>query len=183
MLIDINELKNDIKSEIDRFSNHVKKIRTGKATMELFDNMNVEAYGVFNKLTAVGNVIIEDAINVKINIWDRNVIPAVEKAIMDSNMGATVIREIDHVRLKFSPMTEEDRKLRVKDLRSFLEQAKIDVRQVRHKFMKKLESLEAVSEDEQKRDEETVQKEVDEAVKNLDELADKKEKEILSINS
>lgn len=181
MLFNEADLQDKLQKTIDRFIDELKKIRTGRATMDMFDNIEVEAYGVMNKLTAVSNVVIEDAMNVKVNFWDKGVASAIEEALRESGIGASVISEKDHLRLKFSPLTEETRKDAVKDLKQILEDFKVRVRKIRQDFMQALQSLEGVSEDEQKRDEESIQKTIDENIARLDDIAKNKEGSILTV--
>lgn len=181
MLFDEESLQLELEEVLERFSNEIKKIRTGRATMELFDGIDVPAYGTNNKLTAVSNVIIEDAISVKVNIWDKSIMPNVEESLRESNIGATVIMEGDFIRLRFSPLTEEKRKENVKILKQELEDRKVAMRQIRQKFMKEVESQDGVSEDDQERDQNKIQEHIDAYIAKLDEIAKNKEEALMSV--
>ncbi|BCX13828.1 MAG: ribosome-recycling factor [Candidatus Dojkabacteria bacterium] len=181
MLYNEAELKNKLEKIVKSFETEIKKIRSGKASMDIFENIEVNAYGTKNKLTAVANVMIEDALNVRINIWDKSVVPNVEEAIRDANLGASIIIEKDHIRLRFSPLTEEVRLASVKELRRLLEEYKIKIRQVRQDFLKDLGELDGVSEDEQKRDEKSIQKHIDDYIAKLDNIAKNKEESIMKL--
>lgn len=181
MLFNEAELQQKLQKTLDHFQSELKKIRTGRATMDMFENIEVEAYGAQSKLTAVSNVVIEDAISVRINIWDPSIGENVEKALVDANIGATVVREKDHIRVRFSPITEETRKESVKELKGLLEEHKVSMRQTRQEFMQKVQGLEGVSKDDQKRDEETIQKHIDNYIAKLDDVATKKEEDLMQV--
>jgi ribosome recycling factor len=181
MLYDEKALQSSLDRIVENFKDSLKKIRTGRATMELFNELYVEVYGSKSKLSAVANIVIEDALNVKINVWDKNILSSVEESLRGANLGASIIMERDHIRLKFSPLTEETRVASIKELRKLLEEFRIKVRQVRQEFIKKIESLDGVSEDEQRRDEKAIQEKIDECIDNLDNIAKKKENAIMTL--
>lgn len=181
MLFNEQQFKSDAQGIVDYFIGELKKLRTGRATMDLFDNIMVEAYGAMSKLTALSNVVVEDAVSVKVNIWDKNVMPNVEKALREANIGANVIMDSGFIRLKFTPVSEEDRKERVKELGELLEKAKVSIRHLRQKFKEKIEAATGVSEDEQERDTKKLQEVVDNQIADLDKIAKQKEQEILKI--
>jgi len=181
MLYDKNKLQKELNQAKDRFQTELKKIRTGKADAEVIGNVKVEAYDTTNPLNAVGQVQVEDAMNVKITVWDRNVIQNVETALREANLGGTVVVEKEGVRIKFAPITEDDRKEIVKDLGQMTEDFRIRVRQIRQDYMNELKDLEGVSEDDVERSEEEVQKMIDEAIQSIENMSESKEKEILTI--
>jgi ribosome recycling factor len=122
-----------------------------------------------------------NAIDVKISVWDKGVIQNVEKALRESKLGASVSVDQDSVRLKFNPITEEDRKSTVKEIGGMLEECRIKIRQIRQRYMKDLENLQNVSEDLQKKDQEHLQKLIVEYTSKAEEIANKKEQEIMKI--
>jgi ribosome recycling factor len=181
MLIDKNKIQEEINAVITYMVQELKKFKTGRASVEVIESITVEAYGMTNKLNGVAQVQVEDATNVKVIVWDKTIFPAVEKALRESGIGASVGIDKDFIRLKFNPITEEDRKERVKELNKFLEEIRIRIRQVRQKYKKELDSMDKVSEDELKREEESLQKAVDEAIKQVEEMVNKKEKELMTV--
>ncbi len=181
MLLNIAEVNDQIRSAVDHFSSELKKVNTGKANVQAIESIMVEAYGSSVALNTIGQVIPEDAINVKVNVWDKNVLPNVDKALRESSIGASVAIDKDFIRLKFNPITEEDRKQRARELNQMLENCRVRIRHIRQEHKKRLDSLTGVSEDEQKRDEETLQKTIDEAIKNVEAIAERKETEIFKI--
>ncbi len=180
MLYSQAKLKEELEKRIEKFKNEIKKISTGKPNLDALENLTVDAYGVSNKLNAVAQFIVEDAITVKITVWDKSIFPNVEKALREANLGASVSIDGGALRLKYNPVTEEDRKIRVKDLAKMLEESRVQIRHVRQEFLKDVDSLEGVSEDEQKRDKESIQKEIDHAIKTVEEIAEKKENDLMS---
>lgn len=181
MFFDEASLKQELEKVSAHFSNELKKIRTGRATMDMFEAIEVNAYGVKNKLTAVSNVIVEDATSVRVNIWDKSIMPSVDEALRESNIGASIIMEGDFLRLRFNPLSEENRLESVKELKQILEDHKVSVRQIRQKFMKEVEDQQGVSEDEQERDEKKIQAIIDEAIVNLDNIAKSKEQALMIV--
>lgn len=181
MLINEVELKDRIRKSIDYFKKDIKAIGTGKPNVEVIQNLELEAYGAMTTMQAVGQVIVEDAVTVKINVWDKSVLPQVEKALREADLGAQVLMDGDSIRLRFNPVTEEDRKDRVKQLKQKLEEGKIKVRQIRQDFKQELDSMEGVPEDDVKRDLDSLQKEIDSATDELDLISQKKEKELMNV--
>jgi ribosome recycling factor len=181
MLYNKADLQNDLQKAINYFADELKKIRAGRVSADIIGEISVEAYGTMNSLNSVGQIIVEDGVSMKIQVWDKSVIQNVEKALREANLGAGVSVDGTAVRLKFHPLTEEDRKLRVKEVSQKLEDSRVTIRQVRHKYISKVEDLEGVSEDEQDRDLKDIQKEIDNAIAKVEDLADQREKELLKL--
>lgn len=181
MLIDEKSLDTQLSEALDRSVKQFKKISTGKANVQAIEQVSVEAYGSTTQLNAVAQIIVEDAMNVKISVWDKSIIAQVDKALRESELGASVAIDKDVIRLKFHPITEDDRKKKTKEVQQVAEDFRIRVRQVRQDFMKKLDSLDGVSEDDQERDKKTIQTKIDSTIKQIDEAASKRETEIMSI--
>lgn len=175
------KLKKEIEGTIDYFQKSLKQVRTGKADVLAINEVKVEAYGAQSALNTVGQVIAEDAVNVKINVWDKNVLPNVEAALRNSTLGASVAIDGESIRLKFNPITEEDRKNTSKQISDMLEETRIKIRHSRHKFMEELKKLEGVSEDVQKRDMNELQEIIDSSIKSAEEIAKKKQDDIMRI--
>jgi len=181
MLYDQTQLTSELKRILDSFQIEIKKLKTGKASYDLLESISVEAYGAMNKLSGVGQIQVEDAVNAKITIWDKNILPNVEKALRESNIGASVVVEKDGIRLKFNPITEEDRKILVKNLNLILEDYRVRTRKVRHDFIKSIENLDKVSEDDKDRDVKQIQKMIDDTITKLEELSKGKESDLLKL--
>ena len=169
---------------IEFFKRDIASLRTGRANPVMLDSVQVEAYGVMNPLNGVANVTVSDSRSFVMTPWDRGVTKAVEKGIVEANLGLGVVNEGDKIRLTIPPLTEENRKELVKKLNERMEKARISLRQVREDVKSSIEEAfdaKEIAEDEKFR----VEKELDEfiAKKNdeLKDLRDKKEKDIMEI--
>lgn len=160
------------------------KIRTGKATTNLLDGIKVDYYGTPTPLNQVGNLSTPDYHTITIQPWDKSVIPLVEKAILNGNLGLNPTNDGNLIRVPIPPLNEERRKEIVKLVKKFSEEARVSVRNVRRDEMEKLkksEKEEHFSEDERKHAETDVQKLTDKYIKEIDALLAVKEKEIMEV--
>lgn len=174
----------DFTSVVDFFKRDIASLRTGRANPVMLDGVQVEAYGVMNPLNGVANITVSDARSFVITPWDKSVAKAIEKAMMEADLGFGIINEGDKVRLTIPPLTEENRKDLVKKLNERLEKARISLRQVREDVKDAIsQAFEAkdLAEDDKFR----LEKELDELVakKNeaLKEIRDQKEADIMAI--
>lgn len=181
MLYNESELNEELELIELEFDDNLKKIRTGRASKDVFENIKVNAYGTTSSLSAVSNLIFEGPLNVVVKVWDKSLMPDVKSAIDNANLGASVTDHGDHIRINFLPLTEESRKEKIKEVNKMLEDYRVRVRLVRQDFMQKIKALEGVSEDEQKVDQEKIQQTIDSSIKRLEEISQAKEKELLSI--
>jgi ribosome recycling factor len=180
-LIDSKQIEKELDEALDYFKKDLAQIRSGKAQPSMIEAVLVEAYGGSHPLNTVGQVLVEDAMNIKVQVWDKSIIAAVEKALQGAQLGGGVAVDQDSIRIKFQPMTEEDRKARVKELADLTERYRIRVRQVRQKFMKELEGLDGVSEDDKDRDSDEIQSMIDKSIEDIDNTASKKEEELMQL--
>ena len=159
-------------------------IRTGRANPRILDKIEVEAYGGMSKLVELGNVSALDARCLQINLWDKSLLKAVEKAILQSNIGLTPSNDGQVIRLVFPVMTEERRKELVKQSKKMGEDAKVAIRNHRREAMdviKKMKTAKELSEDEASACEADVEKTVSGYMSKLEEIISAKEKELMSI--
>lgn len=183
MNTDINTFKKKLDDVISWLSREFTAIRTGRATINLLDDIMVDAYGTKSPINQVASVNIEDAKSIRILSWDKSLVKAVESAITKANLGVSVLTDAEGVRVKFPDLTSETREMLVKQAYKRVEEAKISVRNERNEIIKGLEKLEkekSMSEDDLKRKKDEVQKIVDQVTKSLDEKGALKEKEIRS---
>jgi ribosome recycling factor len=169
---------------LENLRNEMAKIRTGRATTGLLDTVKVEAYGSETPLNQVGNLSVTDAHTISIQVWDKSMMGAVEKAIRNANLGFNPMNDGTMIRVPMPPLTEDRRKEIVKLVKKFGEEAKVSVRNVRRDAMehlKKAEKAEHFSEDERKRGEDDVQKKTDGKIKDIDALVSAKEKEVMAV--
>ena len=156
-------------------------IRTGQASPALLDGVKVESYGTFMPIPQVGSVGIEDARTLRISAWDASVIPAMEKAIREADLGVSLATDSSGVRVIFPELTGERRTQLVKLAKTKLEDARVTVRGIRDDVMKQIESAQKagdISEDDKYDLKESIQKEVDATNQALENLFAKKESEI-----
>jgi ribosome recycling factor len=182
MLFDQDEYKLELEEILERFKEELSKIRSGKASIGIFQKIQVESYGTNMGLTAVAKVIVEGPMAVKLEIWDRNNIESVLEALNKVDLGARISQEGNIIRINFVPLTEEDRqekanKVIPKLLNEFLTRA----REVRRDFNEKVKSLEKVSEDDQERSLEKIQEILKEYEAEFESTAKNKKIELLTI--
>lgn len=156
-------------------------VRTGRATPALLDTVRVDSYGVRVPLMQVGSVGNEDPRTLRVTLWDKNQSKAVEKAIVDANLGVSVAADDRGVRVTFPELTSERRVQLLKLAKAKLEEARVAVRKARDEVMKDIDAREKsgeIGEDERFRMKEEAQKRVDLANKDLDLMLTRKEAEI-----
>ncbi len=185
MLFNESDLQNKLNSVVKYFEEDLKKIRTGKPNPDAFEKIIVDYYGVPTPLpSGVAQINVPDAVTaiIKVNVRnDKNLCSNVEKALIESAMGNVNQKEPGIFYVTFRPITEEDRKAKVKEVHDLLEQKRINARLIRQDFMKDVKEMEGVSEDEQKMSEKKIQEMLDKTVKQLEDIANSKEKELITI--
>ena len=160
------------------------KIRTGRAQPALLDGIMVDYYGSPTPLRQVAQVNVEDARTLKLSVFDRNAIKAVEKAIQQSELGLNPVVAGVEIRVPLPPLTEERRKELVKVVKAEVEQTKVEIRNIRRDAnaeIKDLQKNKEISEDEQRSGEEKIQKATDASIKKSDDLLAAKQKELMEI--
>lgn len=160
------------------------RLQIGRASPSLVEDLKVEAYGSIQPLKALASVSVPDPKTLQIQPWDRGVLNAIEKAIQTSNLGLNPVNDGKIIRLPMPPLTEERRKELVKVVHQMSESAKISIRTARgtaHSAFKTLEEAKTINEDERRMSEKHLQDKVDSSNKEVEELAKKKEQEIITI--
>ena len=161
-----------------------KRIRTGRASPSLLDDIKIDHYGTLTPLPQLANISIEDAKTIVITPWEKTIVQEIEKAIMESDLGLNPATSGDKIRLNLPDLTEETRKELVKKARSETEKAKISIRNVRREGNSQLKEFlkdKEISKDEERRGEEEIQRITNLFVDKIDNLISNKEKEILTI--
>lgn len=178
----------DLKLQIQKSTDHLKKefasLQTGRASVALVEDIQVDSYGTLSPMKQIANIACPDPKTIRIEPWDKNAVGSIEKAIQEAKIGINPQNMGTFIFLPIPPMTEERRKQIVKLVHELGEKAKISIRSVRHESMKfiKLQKEEnEISEDQQKDLENDIQKLVDQGNKDIEVLAKKKEKEVMSI--
>lgn len=162
----------------------LSKIRTGRAQPALLDGVMVEYYGTPTPLRQVAQVNVEDARTLKLSIFDRNALKDVERAIQKSDLGLNPVVTGSEIRVPLPPLTEERRRELVKVVKNEVEQCKVEVRNVRRDANAELKAQvkqKTLSEDEQRRGEEAIQKLTDASIKKSDEMMAAKQKELMAV--
>ena len=183
----INEIKNDAKDRmaksVESLKTQMSKIRTGRAHPSLLDGIQVEYYGAATPLKQLANVVAEDARTLSISIFDRSMIQAVEKAILTSDLGLNPSSNGQTLRVPLPPLTEERRRDLTKIVRAEAEGARVAIRNIRRDGIEKLKKAikDGLSEDNEKDAETDLQRLHDKAMKAIDELMAKKEKELMTV--
>jgi len=169
---------------IDALKRDFASLRTGKVTTGIVDNIRVDYYGSLTALTQVGNVIATDATTISITPWEKSLLPVIEKAIQEANIGVNPNNDGDFIKLFFPPMTTDQRKGIVKQAKGMVEHAKVSIRNIRkdgNDQIKSLEKEKEVSEDESKKAQASIQKITDEHTAKVDETFKNKEADILKV--
>ena len=160
------------------------KLRTGRATTALVDDVKVDYYGAISPINQIASVAIPDSRTITIQPWDKGAFPIIEKAILASDLGLTPINDGKLIRINIPVLTEERRKELGKVARKYAEEAKVAVRNIRREAndsFKKLEKNKDISEDDSKRAQDEIQKLTDDTVAQIDLVTQDKEKEIMDI--
>jgi len=180
----LKSTEDKMKASIVHFQEELTKVRTGKANASLLDHIYVEYYGQPTPLQQVGSVSVPEPRMILIQAWDKTLLAAIEKAILASDLGITPSNDGSVIRLPFPMLTEERRKDIVKSIKKMAEDFKVSVRNHRretNELLKKMQKSSEITEDDEKRTEEKVQELTDKYVKKVDEVAGKKEKEVLEV--
>jgi ribosome recycling factor len=181
---DLSELQRRMQGLIASLKHELGGLRTGRASAGLVEPIHVDAYGQSMPLNQVASISIPEPRMISIQVWDRSMVGAVEKAIRDSSLGLSPNTEGQTLRIRIPELNEQRRKELVKVAHKYAEEARIAVRHVRRDgidHVKKLMKEKAISEDEEKRHETEVQKITDKAVAEIDQALSIKEKEIMQV--
>ena len=181
----LNETTDRMQRAVDHLVEELLNIRAGKASVNVLNGVFVDYYGSQTPVSGVASVTVPDAKTILIQPWDKNMIRAIEKAIIDSNIGLTPSNNGEHIRLSIPPLTEERRKEIVKKVKAEGETARISLRNARRDAVEafKKAQKEGMSEDEQKDGEAQVQKLLEKYTTLMDVELETKEKEVMTVSS
>lgn len=180
----LKDLHERILKTLGSLQTELLSIRTGRANLHLLDGVRVDYYGQMTPLNQVGTLAVADARLITVKPWEKSLIPAIEKAIREANLGLNPQSDKDIVRVPIPPLTEERRKQIVKQVKQKGEEFKIAIRNERRDAKELIEVAEAdgdIAGDEAKKSLEKMQKETDEGVKKVDEICAAKEKEVMQV--
>jgi len=184
----IDELKEDAEIRMGKsvvsLQNDLMKLRTGRAHTSLLDHITVEYYGSEVPLSQVANISVLDSRTLSVSPWEKPMVQAIEKAIMNSNMGLNPATTGELIRIPLPPLTEERRKDMIKVVRAEGEGAKVAIRNIRRDVLSDVKSLlkdKEITEDDERQAQDDVQKITDKYVKQVDEALVIKEKDLMEI--
>lgn len=184
----INEIQSDadqrMKKSVEALGNQFAKIRTGRAHPSILESVTVDYYGAPTPLSQVANINIEDARTLSIQPWEQQLVPAIEKAIMKSDLGLNPNSAGAVIRVPMPPLTEETRKGYIRQARQEAENGKVAIRNVRrdaNSSVKELLKEKEITEDEERRAEDAIQKLTDKYVAEVDALLAVKEKDLMQV--
>jgi ribosome recycling factor len=184
----VKEIETHAKTRMDKvlsdLQHAIANIRTGRASVAIFDNLKVDYYGTPTPINQTANLHVPEPTLITIQPWDVSLIPAIEKAIRTSDLGLNPANDGKLIRVPIPPLTEDRRKEMVKHLNHVTEEHRVAARNVRrdaNDHLKKLLKDKLISEDEERRALEDVQKMTDGHIAKIDETSKAKEKDILSV--
>jgi len=178
----LDNTRKQMEQTLEHYKNQILKIRTGRASTSLLDGVYVDYYGTSTALSQIANVSTPDARSIIINPYDKSMLQAIEKAIQQADLGFNPQNDGAILRVPVPPLTEERRKEFVKLTKKYAEEGKVAIRNIRRDSMeelKKEEKNKAITEDEQKKGSDQLQKITDDFISRLDKIVADKEKELL----
>ena len=184
----INEIKQDaekrMRKTIDALHVDMTKIRTGRANVGLLDHVQVDYYGTMTPLNQVANITASDSRTILVTPWEKSMVAAIEKAILTSDLGLNPATAGNAIRVPMPPLTEERRKELIKVVRNEGEQGKVSIRNIRRDANNQLKDLvkdKTISEDDERRAGEVIQKLTDKYILEVDTVLADKEKDLMEI--
>ncbi|MFV8818283.1 ribosome recycling factor [Haliea sp. E17] len=184
----INDIKSDASERMDKsleaLGHNFNKIRTGRAHPSLLDGLRVEYYGADTPINQLANINVEDARTLSVSAWDRSSVPAIEKAIMKSDLGLNPSTAGEVIRIPMPMLTEETRKGYIKQARAEAESARVSIRNARRDAMallKEMQKEKEISEDDERRGAEEVQKLTDGFIARVEKMLADKEADLMEI--
>ena len=178
------ELKEGVARTLEDLKKELSKIRTGRASLSMVEGVKVNYYGNPTPLSGVASLAVPEPRLITIKPWEKSVIKDIEKAINEANLGLTPMNDGEMIRLPIPPLTEERRKDIAKQVKVKGEDHKVAIRNLRRDANEKLKELlkdKDITEDDNKRTGEKVQKETDAGVTQVDQIVSKKEKEVMEV--
>ncbi|MBA2656237.1 MAG: ribosome recycling factor [Tatlockia sp.] len=180
----IKDAERRMKKAVESLQHDLTKVRTGRASAGFLDHIQVDYYGNITPLNQVANVSATDARTLTVTPWEKSMVAAIEKAILNSDLGLNPSTQGSAIRIPMPPLTEERRKELIKVVRHEGEQSRVSVRNIRrdaNSTLKELVKDKAISEDDERRAMELVQKLTDKYIAEIDASLTEKEKDLMQI--
>lgn len=178
------DAKEKMKKAVQTTEHEFSTIRTGRASINLFDGITIDAYGSQMPLKQVANLSIPDPKTIVITPWDKSLMGAIEKSILAANLGFTPNNDGKVIRINIPALTEERRKEYVKFAKTKAEEGRVSIRNIRRhtiEEVKKIEKDKKITEDESKKAQDEIQKYTDEFINQINKDLEKKEQEIMTV--
>ena len=180
----INDVSEKIDKSVSALRNAFNKIRTGRANPSILDDIKVDYYGNLTPINQTSNISVEEGRSLVISPWDKNLIPEIEKAILSSDLGLNPSTSSDLIRVTMPALTEETRQDYIKQARAEAENSRVSIRNIRrdaNQSTKEQQQASEISEDDQRRLEDLIQKETDKYISIVDNELKNKESDLLEI--
>ena len=180
----MSDLENKMNSAVSHFEKELNSLRTSRANPSMLDNILVDSYGSRTPLNQLGNISVQDASTITIQVWDSSLIKSIEDAISESNLGINPQTDGQLIRLPIPKLSEERRKEIIKIASEFAENSKVAIRNIRRDFIEtsKNEKKDSnLSEDDLKRKLNEIQKITDNNIENIDKILELKKTDILKV--
>ena len=180
----MSDLENKMNSAVSHFEKELNSLRTSRANPSMLDNISVDAYGSRTPLNQLGNISVQDASTITIQVWDSSLIKSIEDAISESNLGINPQTDGQLIRLPIPKLSEERRKEIIKIASEFAENSKVTIRNIRREFIENCKNEQknsSISEDELKKNIDDIQKVTDKNVEKIDKILEAKKIEILKV--
>jgi len=178
------EASDRMQKSLDSLKAELAKLRTGRAHPSLLDSIQVDYYGSSTPLSQVATIAVEDARMLTVTPWEKTMVPTIEKAIINSNLGLNPATAGQVIRVPLPPLTEERRRSLAKLLRQETENSKIAIRNIRRDANQQIKSLvkqKEINEDEERRGQDEIQKITDKHIADIDKYANEKESDLMQI--
>ena len=180
----INDVSEKMEKSVSALRNAFNKIRTGRANPSILDDIKVDYYGNLTPISQTSNISVEEGRSLVISPWDKNLIPEIEKAILSSDLGLNPSTSSDLIRVTMPALTEETRQDYIKQARAEAENSRVSIRNIRrdaNQSTKEQQQASEISEDDQRRLEDLIQKETDKYISIVDNELKNKESDLLEI--
>tara|TARA_B100001113_G_scaffold339058_1_gene321801 strand:+ start:678 stop:1232 length:555 start_codon:yes stop_codon:yes gene_type:complete len=180
----INDVSEKMDKSVSALRNAFNKIRTGRANPSILDDIKVDYYGNLTPINQTSNISVEEGRSLVISPWDKNLIPEIEKAILSSDLGLNPSTSSDLIRVTMPALTEETRQDYIKQARAEAENSRVSIRNIRrdaNQSAKEQQQASEISEDDQRRLEDLIQKETDKYISIVDNELKNKESDLLEI--
>jgi len=182
MAFNFAQYEDKLKKGVEHLRKELSTIRTGRASASILDNVKVEYYGSMVPISQVAAVNVPQAKTIEIKAWDSSALPAIEKAIQKSDLGLNPVNDGKLIRINIPSLTEERRKELVKYAKKVSEEEKVSLRNHRRTANEEIDKAKGeISEDQQKKDKEKIQKTLDSYIAQVDKILVEKEKEMMEV--